>query len=58
MAKEMSEFERNRNSWKFFDRRIRESTNIQDNEAFPAWEIRLLLEILKELQHLNDKKHR
>ena len=46
----------NRTSWKWFERILKKETNYAGNNAFPAHQIAILLEILKELQYLNDKK--
>lgn len=51
-AQRKKEFIENRTSWKFFQRNLYKK--VEDEEGIPYSE-RLLLEILKELQFLNDK---
>ncbi len=50
------QFKENRTSWKWFERRINSSIKCKVNKDYET-DVLLLLEILKELQHLNDKKH-
>lgn len=49
------EFHDHRTSWKFFERLLETRTNIKENFMFEAMSVRILLEILKELQFINDK---
>ena len=48
------EFKENRTSWKWFERRALNSIKFRANNEADL-EFRLLLEILKELQFLNDE---
>jgi hypothetical protein len=50
------EFKENRTSWKWFANRFEKQYAIRDALKTPdTFTMRLLMEILKELQYLNDK---
>lgn len=55
------EFAGSRTSWKFFDRHLNKDNDglvirAIESGSYEAWQLRILLEILKELQYLNDRK--
>lgn len=53
--KQKAEFRDHRTSWKWFERRIDGAIKYRVNKEAET-EVRLALEILKELQHMNDCK--
>jgi hypothetical protein len=51
------EFADNRTSWKFFERLYREKFSLHFQDGQPeGFMTKVLVEILKELQYLNDRK--
>ena len=55
----IQEFNENRTSWKWFERLLNKNNDLADRAidtgSYAAYQTLLMLEILKELQHLNDK---